>query len=223
MKITKDILDQLASQKRKSQLLDSVQNDIIDFLNNRNRFFFNERELNMNLAMYLMQQSKYDDVEVEYRIPRDFNPTISKAYITLSYDIMVSKDGEFVPIEIIYKLNATNYNLKRCGEDSAGSTQITSNQCVRRDLVCYSFWNDVKRVEILRDSFKSVNGGFVLFLTDDSDYINLLKKSVVIISDCTELSLGELHKMDWHHFVDIYDVTKGINVSGLHGGLMRID
>lgn len=253
MKITKDIIDQVGDVKS------HVLRDIKSFLENCNRFFFNERELQMHLAIYLKQSKynngnyKYDYVDVEYHIPRDFKPEIDKAYPwntnMLSYDIMVSRAGEFVPIEIKYKLKDVDCKLTRCGEygeesSGAGATRTISDQGAR-DLGCYGFWKDVKRVEILRDSFKSVNGGFVLFLTNDSDYVNLptnkdvsyynfrIKQGSVISGnlewqnhpkmekDYPSFKINGCYDIDWRN-LNINDNTKGINNVDLHALLLEI-
>ena len=45
-----------------------VLNDIHEFLNQNARVFANERDLQMNLAVYLKSVKHYD-VEVEYHVP----------------------------------------------------------------------------------------------------------------------------------------------------------
>lgn len=53
-----------------SQPLTVIANkDISAFLSTNDRLFFNERDLQMHLAVYLKETSHYDDVEVEYFIP----------------------------------------------------------------------------------------------------------------------------------------------------------
>lgn len=52
-------------------LLTNVYNDILRFITEEEQnLFFNERDLQMHLALYLLKSSNnYDDVEVEYYVP----------------------------------------------------------------------------------------------------------------------------------------------------------
>ena len=47
-----------------------VLDDIHEFLNQNTKVFANERDLQMNLAVYLKCVKRYD-VEVEYHVPSD--------------------------------------------------------------------------------------------------------------------------------------------------------
>lgn len=52
-------------------LVELVRNDITDFLTNNEELLFNERDLQMHLALYLKDRglNKYDDIDLEYYVP----------------------------------------------------------------------------------------------------------------------------------------------------------
>lgn len=158
-------------------LLENVKNDIEKFLNYNQEFFFNERDFQMHLAIYLkLSKNNYDDVDVEYHVPIDFKKDFDKEYLTwdtkvLSIDIMVRKGEYFVPIELKYKLKGLKGSIERLGEKSQKEINIVTNQAAQ-DLGRYDFWKDVKRVELLSEFYKKVIGGLVVFLTNDSSYKN---------------------------------------------------
>ena len=40
------------------------------------------------------------------------------------------------------------------------------------DLVCYNFWKDVRRLEVLKKKFKKVKSGLAVLVTNDRKYID---------------------------------------------------
>ncbi len=156
-------------------LLDTVYDDIRLFMKDNNRFFYNERDLQMHLCLFLQLSGHYDDVDVEYHVPRDFKLEIDKDYSswdtkTLSIDIMAISRNEFVPIELKYKLKAVTSTISRFGELSEKPLRIITNQGAQ-DVGRYDFWKDVRRMEMLKKHFKKVHGGIVLFVTNDQSYM----------------------------------------------------
>lgn len=154
-----------------TDLTGMVKSDIEAFLESRKEIFANERDLQMHLALYLERSNNYDNVEVEYYVPKS---ELSPEYIwnsEMKVDIVVCKDGKFVPIELKYKTKEIkNGSLYRFGEDCKG-IQIVKNQAAQ-NISKYDFWKDVRRLEILKKKFKNIHGGICLFLTNDSSYQN---------------------------------------------------
>lgn len=53
-------------------LLSLVKDDILKFFNQNNELFFNERDLQMHLALWLKEsKNNYDDVDIEYYVPQN--------------------------------------------------------------------------------------------------------------------------------------------------------
>lgn len=156
---------------KETDLTEMVKSDIEAFLESREEIFFNERDLQMHLALYLERSNNYDNVEVEYYVPKS---ELLPEYIwnsEMKVDIVVCKDDKFVPIELKYKTKEINNgSLYRFGEECKG-IQIVKNQAAQ-NISKYDFWKDVRRLEILKKKFKNIHGGICLFLTNDSSYQN---------------------------------------------------
>ena len=154
-----------------TNLTQIVEEDIGRFLQSVKCVFANERDLQMHLAIYLEKSGNYDSVEVEYYVPKE---ELTEGYIwdtEMKVDIVVSKDGIYVPIELKYKTKAISESSPvRFGESLSGA-QITKNQAAQ-NLAKYDFWKDVRRLEILKKRFNNIYGGICLFLTNDESYIN---------------------------------------------------
>lgn len=157
------------------KLIQLVQNDIDAFLKNNGTLFFNERDLQVHLAIWLKNSAHaYDAVEVEYYIPYK----ILGNYIwenELRLDIVVRKDGEYLPVELKYKTKSVSKKLLRFDEeirDEEGkdSFQVMKNQGAQ-DLGMYDFWKDVRRIELVRSRFGRVKTGLAVFVTNDSAYL----------------------------------------------------
>lgn len=156
-------------------LIHNVWSDIEGFLNNNTSIFFNERDLQMHLAVFLKQQNY--DVDVEYRITKKNLTKYGALYPwdenVISIDIVVSQDGVYVPIELKFKTrmikNDSISTFLRFGEATSVS-DIVRNQSAQ-DLGRYGFWKDVKRLELIKDRFKRVDNGIVIFLTNDDNYV----------------------------------------------------
>lgn len=158
------------------ELIQIVQNDIVAFLTERNdELFFNERDFQMHLAIWLKASSHaYDDVDVEYYVPYEtLDNYIWKNELRL--DIVVKKNSEYLPVELKYKTKSVSKKLPRFDEKlgaskGGGSLQIMKNQGAQ-NLGMYDFWKDVRRIELVRNRFKRVKGGLAVFLTNDDAYL----------------------------------------------------
>ena len=51
-------------------LKDVVEADVRQFIEGDEELFFNERDFQMHLAVYLRSLGKYDDVDIEYYVPQ---------------------------------------------------------------------------------------------------------------------------------------------------------
>lgn len=160
------------------ELVKSVKADIQSFLKVSNKLFFNECDLQMNLACFLESTKKYDKIHVEYFLPSQLvEKQIKQKLISQSYykaqniyvDIVVEKGDEFLPIELKYKTALVDKDICRFGELVNG-VSLLKNQGAR-NLGAYDFWWDVCRVECLVERFNNVNNGLTLFLTNDCGYM----------------------------------------------------
>ena len=152
-------------------LLEEVRCSIENFLLSERRFFFNEKDLQVNLALYLM--SKYT-IHLEYHVPKEELPQKGTHYPwaekNLSIDIVVERDGEYVPIELKYKTRSLpeSAQIMRFGIPMDASTIIKNQNA--QDIGRYAFWKDVRRLEQLNERFNKVVGGIAVFVTNDKSY-----------------------------------------------------
>lgn len=202
--------------------MNAFQNEVINhlskFFEENDKIFFNERDLQMNLACYLKNQGfdylkKQDfDVELEYKIATVFlqeklgykdKDSFSRIFPwkedELAIDIVVRKNQTWLPIELKYKTKSVDSQQYRFGEEYG--KKIIKDQAAQ-DLGRYGFWRDVRRLEITSAAFKNVVGGIAVFLTNDDNYVNFpaSNKGLVQYRDfamnVSERSKGE---MAWRH------------------------
>lgn len=147
----------------------------------------------MHIVQQLWVTGHYNDIFVEYMLPVNIFPAQSRQYLAASnatlmrLDIVVERDGEFVPIELKFKTRQlqNNITLLRFGVPVAGFN--LTNQSAQ-DLGRYDFWRDVKRLEVVKSAFLAVvggvefpavaggvkfpvvAGGIALFVTNDHSY-----------------------------------------------------
>ena len=151
-------------------LVTEVKNDISAFLEQNNELLFNERDLQMHLAIWLKGIGKYDDVDVEYYVPFE---EFGGKYIwesELRLDIVVKKGEEYIPIELKYKTKKVEKKLTRFNEELKREYIVVKDQAAQ-DLGKYDFWKDVRRIELVRNRFNRVKNGLAVFVTNDKSYL----------------------------------------------------
>lgn len=153
-----------------------IRNDIKIFIEEQRDLFFNENDMQMNLAVYLMRSSKnYSDVSIEYYMPSEQ----LDGYLwekELYIDIVVRKDNEYVAIELKYPTSKISEPLERFGEQLTKDHVTLLKEHSAHNLVQYRFWKDVRRLELLKKRFPSVKKGFAILLTNDLSYMKPHKK-----------------------------------------------
>ncbi len=147
-------------------LIKLVENDIHAFMKNNQEFFFNERDFQMHLAMWLKDSAnKYDDVDLEYYVPlKTLNGYIWDSELRL--DLVVRKGDEYLPIELKYKTQKVDGKLSRFGEYIKDVDIVKFQHALNHTL--YNFWKDVRRLELVHKRFDHVVGGLVVFLTNNT-------------------------------------------------------
>jgi hypothetical protein len=149
------------------------KNEIKSLLRNlllqRNDVFLKEQDIQIYLAVQLINSNMFDNVYVEYRVPVN----LIDGYIwandyKVDIDILLEKEGEFMPIEIKYKTLETRIHKNLFGEIN---TTIVLPYDVAQNISSYSVWKDVKRNELIKSNFENVVDGISIFITNDSKYI----------------------------------------------------
>jgi hypothetical protein len=143
-------------------------NNINTFLANHVGFFHSEEEVQILLAKYLLNTGEYDDIFVEYYVNRQLihnYPWNNDKKI--SVDIVVRIDNDYIPIEIKYKTKRQIFPHHVFGTQ----TNVELAEQGAQNEGCYSFWKDIKRIEIFQETFNLNNSGLVLFITNDLSYL----------------------------------------------------
>ena len=98
-------------------LITAVREDIVAYFADTQELCFNERDLQMHLALWLRGSThNYDDVDVEYYVPYQL---LGQDYIwrnELRLDLMVRKADAYLPIELKYKTKRIRKCISRFGQ-----------------------------------------------------------------------------------------------------------
>ncbi|MDE6331705.1 MAG: hypothetical protein K2L80_03800 [Muribaculaceae bacterium] len=177
-------------------LLDIIAGDVRAFSAHCPELMFNERDYQMQLAVFLRQTGHYEDVDVEYFIPNDIARKAGYEWDShLRLDIVVRKGGKFAIIELKYTTARVSRPIKRFGQ-TLPDVEIMKQQGAQ-DLVSYNFWKDVRRIEIVKTLFPNVTGGLAVMLTNDPYYVRGAKSG----SLCELFSTADKRK-NIHGFLD---------------------
>lgn len=156
-----------------TRVVDLIKDDVSAFLKSNHELLFNERDLQMHLALWLKaSKNRYDDVDIEYFVPNSELKGYGDLWDNeLRIDIVVRKETEYIPIELKYKTKGVNRQISRFGIKLNNDILVVKNQGAQ-DLGMYGFWKDVKRIELLCQRFDNVHHGLAVFVTNDEMYVN---------------------------------------------------
>lgn len=161
-----------------NNLIQQVHTDVEQFLSGESVLFSNESDLQLRLSCYLKHLGHYDRVEVEYYVPyqelkllnSSLNHTNFPWDSDLYIDIVVEKDGQFVPVELKYPTKDIWGAFTRFGVAVTAKVPMLKNQGAQ-DIVRYNYWKDVRRIEALRQAYaETIVGGLAVMVTNDSSY-----------------------------------------------------
>lgn len=156
----------------KRVLIDSLREDVINFIESQQELMFNERDFQMQLAVALRESGRYDDVEVEYYLPNALASSLGYEWNSdLRLDVVASIGGKFAIVELKYPTRRITTPIKRFDTLLPG-VEIVKNHGAQ-DIVSYNYWKDVRRIEIVRSLFpKKVVGGIAVMLTNEKYYVH---------------------------------------------------
>ncbi len=154
---------------------EKLKEQIHNFLQNYEGFFHSESEVQILLAKYLLETDNYDNVFVEYNISRDLIPDYPWVNDKkISIDIVIQQKSNYIPIEIKYKTRKQTFPHQVFGSE----TNVSLLNQGAQNEGCYSFWKDLRRLEIIKETFKLKQSGIVLFITNDQSYLNEPRQNV---------------------------------------------
>lgn len=175
-------------------LIDTLAADVTEFIEREPRFFFNECDMQVRLCVHLLTTGHYKAVIPEYRIPlaelvsRGIQGTWNGKKWTMTQvfpwnndvfvDIVVeSGDGQYGCVELKYATANLRDKLAVFSEALRGNEEIIKTQAAS-NLVMYNYWKDVRRIEVVSDTFHNVAGGVALLVTNDNCYWDMPRKGV---------------------------------------------
>lgn len=162
----------MASISTSGNLSQQVEADIKAFLSaRRSKPFFGENNLQMDLAIYLENTRRYGSLALEYYVPvgslQPHYPWLASDRIYV--DIVVEKDGQYVPVELKYKTKTISSNTFTCFGKQVKGIPLT-NQLAYNDNL-YRCWKDVRRLELIKRAFAgNVAGGIFVLVANDEVY-----------------------------------------------------
>lgn len=151
------------------KLIESLKNDIDNFVGQQQELMFNEGDFQIQLAVYLRLTGHYDDVRVEYCLPNGLAAKAGYDWDSNLYlDIVVRRGDSYCPVELKYPTKGVVKDARRFGSLIA-QVQLLRNHGAQ-DIARYNFWKDVRRIEIIRRLFPKAKNGIAVMLTNDASY-----------------------------------------------------
>ena len=150
-------------------------------LSGKRPVFASEADFKFSLAWEI--QSVYSDSEVII----EYIPQYSR---NVHIDILVVKDGKFIPIELKYKT--------RGAEIKAGGIQYNLKNHGAKDINCYKYLYDIQRIEEFRDNCILFEEGYTIFITNETTYKKApARKDCIYAAFSLEEGIVKTGKMDW--------------------------
>ena len=149
-----------------------MRKQIIEIINealaSREDYFTREQEIQIYLADYLNRKNIFSKVHLEYHIPSNALSNYPwKDANNIYIDLVIVSAGKYFPIEIKFKTISQPVPLKLFGNQLP---LILGNHGAK-NIGCYDFWKDIKRLELFEENFENVEQGIMLFLTNDQSYL----------------------------------------------------
>ena len=186
-------------------------------LSQNRKVFFSEADFQFSLALEIQKEYPEVDVRPEY-CPYELHKN-------MHIDILVIKDGLWIPIELKYKTKGEliNYNNEVYHLKNHGA----------QDLGRYDFLKDVSRIEYIKNNISNFKEGYAILLTNDPSYLLKASKDCIynnfslengivkngILSWSEAASIGTTknrdkpiqiigsYLLDWKEFSNINDIT----------------
>ncbi len=189
----------------------SVRFQIEEFLSKNTKLFYNERDLQVNLALFLKSKGYYNNVFLEYSLPTKELYPDSNSSADVRIDIVVEENGKYIPIELKYKTEKEEGKLNRFGEECSN---IRLKKQGAQNIGKYSFWKDIERIERIKERFKNVQVGFCVFVTNDKSYKQISGGATAPFS--MEAGASRIGDLRWDGDVELAKKLPTISLKGRH-------
>lgn len=157
-------------------------NRAIELLKEKRKCFVSEADFQLELAWIL--KDLYPDASVRCEYVPDFDTS-------MHMDILVVKDGKWIPIELKYKTKGAILDVNQ-------ERYVLKNQAAK-DIGCYLFLKDVQRIENIKENIEDrFSEGYSILLTNELSYCRPPRKKGCVYEDFSlhegNIITGEL---DW--------------------------
>lgn len=174
-----------------NDLMSQVGKDLENFFKgNQNRGVYTcEADMQVSLAQFLRSSAHYDDVLVEYKIPqiiyqqrlRDEKLNIPSPIYPWENDMRVDivikgREKKYVLIELKY-ITSELMGKELFGEVIKDVPILKNHDAT--NLLCYNYWRDVRRIEMLKSIFPNIIGGFAVVLTNNPSLMTGARKDAL--------------------------------------------
>ena len=178
-----------------------VINDVLENLAKRRPLFWSEADFQFEFAwelhkklgeeanIYLERRHEINSASSDSANEKATQSTINKNLDKLYVDIWIEYEKVTYPIEL-------KYTTKRCKVDDA-KNQVKTKEQSARDIGCYRFLWDIKRLEEIKTSLspKEVKG-YAIMLTSDAGYYEERKPKQPTLFDDFRLTHNRKIKKD---------------------------
>lgn len=178
-----------------------VINDVLENLAKRRPLFWSEADFQFEFAwelhkklgeeanIYLERRHEINSASSDSANEKATQSTINKSLDKLYVDIWIEYEKVTYPIEL-------KYTTKRCKVDDA-KNQVKTKEQSARDIGCYRFLWDIKRLEEIKTSLspKEVKG-YAIMLTSDAGYYEERKPKQPTLFDDFRLTHNRKIKKD---------------------------
>lgn len=190
--ITTQRIQPLAHTLPYTSLAKTVQADIAEWLRSTLPLFRKEFEMQMHLYHFLKETKHYDAVFLEYGVPKEALTTKkykskgkskdkeedererrnTNPWKSMRLDMVVAKEQCYHPIELKFHPHSVLAPLVLFGEPFR-KAKLTDDAIKESGL--YSFWKDVRRIELVRNRFSGVQSGTAIMLTNYDFFLQPVK------------------------------------------------
>lgn len=140
----------------------------------------NERDMQVRVAKHLKDCGLFDSVITEYGVPLSELEARRPGIVgrglfpwqnDISVDIVVEKEGLFAVLELKYTTSEVSTGEETIFGEVAKTDDVkTLKNHAAANIRMYDFWKDVRRIEMLRETFENVEGGLALMITNNHTF-----------------------------------------------------
>lgn len=169
------------------ELVKLLKSELILWIQSNEDLLMNERDMQVRIAKHLKDCGLFDSVITEYGVPLSELEARRSGIVgrglfpwqnDISVDIVLEKEGRFAVLELKYTTSEVSTGEETIfGEIPKTDDVKTLKNHAAANIRMYDFWKDVRRIEILGETFENVDGGLALMITNNHTFWTKAKDS----------------------------------------------